>query len=271
MKQHVFWPPFRPPIIVPDTTRFEYNVVTAVRELDKVRGAISGHQMAQAILNGTKFRGRQEARLELKEFSKWAEKNRSRLSSKAKKALDTYERYALAAIVNGQTSIAGDDYDRMRRDLGILAYNPYDYTVSVYEDPIRQPSYLINSPRMPGNDHDLSAMVACFRLASKQEKVSAEDMVDAIYNGTSEQDNQAVASEFDTFQKWADSHRDKLFPEAREVMRIYKKYAEKARSQGQIGLCSSEFESMFGEMRSVAVNGQARESNSQPRATSPFR
>jgi DNA gyrase inhibitor GyrI len=196
----------------------------ALAELDKksANGTVSGDDLARAIEKGTADLDGQSASKELAEFEKWAKANESRLSPEAKEVLDLYRKAAAEAKAKGQTGISQDDWNKLVKDMK--------------------------------NVGDVSAKKALAELDQKTGAtgtVSGDDLLRAIKQGTADLDGQAAGKEFAEFEKWAKANEGKLSPEAKEVLGIYKKYADEAKAKGQTGISEADSKKMFREMRNV--------------------
>src|SRR6185295_1570493 len=198
----------------------DVSVKQATDALDKMPSPISGDQLAKSIKEGTQDLDNASAGKEYKQFADWTAKNQDKLSPEAKNVMKVYEKYAKAAEAKGQTSI-GADYDKMCKEMTRV-----------------------------GNT-DVSAKAAIDQLNKGQGKVSGEEMTRAIENGTKDLDNASAGREFDQFAKWAQQNPNRLSPEAKQVMDIYKKYADGAKAQGQTGISQADYDKMLGEMKNV--------------------
>jgi len=197
------------------------SVAAATDKLDKMPKPISGEQMAKSIKEGTQDLDNSAAGKEYKQFAAWAAKNQDKLSPEAKNVMQVYEKYAKAAQAKGQTGISSADYDKMCKEMTKVGHT------------------------------DVSAKQAIDELNKGQGKVSGEDMTRAIEKGTKDLDNASAGREFDQFAKWAQNHPGRLSPEAKQVMDIYKKYADQAKANGQTGISQGDYDKMLGEMKNV--------------------
>ena len=98
---------------------------------------------------------------------------------------------------------------------------------------------------------DLGAMVELNKLSQTSGSISAEQMADTIDRATSDLDGQAASSEYRTVADWAMNNRERLTPEAKQVVDIYSKYAAMSQARGESGIPQDDFKKMLGEMRDV--------------------
>ena len=84
---------------------------------NKEPGSISGKEMTDAILKGTKDLDGQAAGKEYKDISKFVKENAQLLSPEAKAAFAVYDKAAKAAQAKGQTGIDDASFQRMARDM----------------------------------------------------------------------------------------------------------------------------------------------------------
>ncbi|MBZ4419237.1 hypothetical protein [Myxococcus sp. RHSTA-1-4] len=112
-------------------------------------------------------------------------------------------------------------------------------------------------PTKPGgwSPLDLGALVELGKLDQTKGPIGAEQLADAIKNGTADLDGQAAAGEFRAFAEWAQKNADRLTPEAKQVMDIYAKYAAKSQAAGQTGIPQAEHDKMLAEMAKVGDQG----------------
>jgi hypothetical protein len=192
----------------------------ALADLGK-SGPISGEAMQRAIENGTKDLDNQAAGKEFESLREWAAKpeNRDRLTPQARKILDIYENYARASRASGQTGIPQDKWDKMQAEMK---------AAKSYSD--------------AGAGQALDAL-------NKKGRISGDDVIDAIENGTADFDGQAAGLEFEDFRKWAADNADRLGPAAKDVMSLYEKYVRQAKADGQTGIDPEDWTKMLGEMR----------------------
>ncbi|HVE86595.1 MAG TPA: hypothetical protein VND93_27245, partial [Myxococcales bacterium] len=215
------------------------SAASAIKELDGKKGPISGEDMAKAINKGTKDLDGQAAGKEYKQFADWAQKNQGKLSPEAKEVMKVYDQYAKAAQAKGQTGISQGEYQKMLGDMRKAATS------------------------------DVSARDAIKELDGKKGPISGEDMAKAIEKGTKDPDAQAAGKEFKQFADWAGKNQDKLSPEAKEVMKVYAKYASAAKAKGQTGIAPGEYTKMVAEMKKagatdVSAASAIKELNGKP-------
>jgi len=191
----------------------------ALAELGQKTGPITGDELTNAIDKGTADLDGQALGKEFAEFEKWSKANESKLSPEAKEVMKLYSDAAAEAKAKGQTSL------------------PHDQRVALLEK--------------MRNVGDVGAKQALAELDQKTGPVTGDDLANAIDKGTADLDGQAVGKEFAEFEKWAKTNEGKLSPEAKEVMGIYKKYADQAKASGQTGLSETDSRKMFREMRNV--------------------
>jgi len=94
------------------------SAVAAMKELgakNKADGSISGAEMMDAIIKGTKDFDNASAGSEFKAIEKFVTLNESKLSPEAKKVYDIYAKHAHKAQGAGQTGIDFRDYQAMQR------------------------------------------------------------------------------------------------------------------------------------------------------------
>ena len=95
------------------------QALNALAAGNKTPGSISGREMEQAIINGTKDLDNQAAGTEFADIAKFVKENEQLLSPQAKKTFAIYEKYAKAAQARGQTGLNASDIWRMQpRDEG---------------------------------------------------------------------------------------------------------------------------------------------------------
>jgi hypothetical protein len=191
----------------------------ALAELDKKFGPVSGEDFAKAIKDGISDLDGNASTKELQEFQKWAKAHPERLTPEAKQVLETYEKFAKAA---GQNGISQADADKMLKEMA--QFKTYS---------------------------DDSTRAAIDTLNSKAGQVSGADLTKAITQGTQDLDGQAAGLERADFAKWAAMNQDRLSPEAKQVMAIYERYANRALAAGQTGIPQNEWKKMLEEMNNV--------------------
>jgi len=213
--------PFPFPPCPPPPAPRDASADAALKQLDQQPKPISGEAMAKAIKQGTEDLDGQAANQEYKQFADWAAKNQANLSPEAKEVMKVYEKYAKQAQFNGQTGINTGDYDKMVKEMNTAGAT------------------------------DVSAKKAIDQLSKGDGKVSGEDMTRAIEQGTKDLDNSSAGREFKQFADWAAKNPDRLTPEAKQVLDIYKKYADAAKGQGASGIAPDQYQKMLGEMKEV--------------------
>jgi hypothetical protein len=197
----------------------DISAKTALAELDKKFGPVSGEDMAKAIKEGTADLDGNSSTKELKEFQKWAKAHPERLTPEAKQVLETYEKYAKAA---GNKGIPQAEHEKMLKEMeGFKTYS------------------------------DNGTRTAIDSLNSKPGPISGADLTKAINEGTADFDNQAAGLEHADFAKWGALNKDRLSPEAQQVLAIYERYAKRSLSAGQTGIPETEWKKMLAEMNNV--------------------
>ncbi|TSC23223.1 hypothetical protein [Corallococcus sp. Z5C101001] len=98
---------------------------------------------------------------------------------------------------------------------------------------------------------DLGALVEMNKLGQTSGPISAEQFADSIEAAVGDLDGQAASSEYRTVADWAANNRERLTPEARQVMDIYSKYAALSQARGDSGIPQGDFKKMLAEMRDV--------------------
>ena len=93
------------------------QALTALAAGNKTPGSISGREMEQAIINGTRDLDNQAAGTEFKDISKFVKENAQLLSPQAKATFAIYEKYAKAAQAKGQTGLNASDTWRMNLEM----------------------------------------------------------------------------------------------------------------------------------------------------------
>ncbi|MCY1018437.1 hypothetical protein [Pyxidicoccus sp. MSG2] len=105
---------------------------------------------------------------------------------------------------------------------------------------------------------DLSALVELNKLDQSKGPVSADEMADAIKNGTADLDGQAASGEYRAFSEWAQKNAGRMTPEAKQVMDIYSKYAAQSQARGETGISQADSQKMLAEMAKVGDQGAKR-------------
>jgi hypothetical protein len=225
-------------------------------------GSISGKEMTDAILSGTKDLDNEAAGKEFADISKFVKENSQLLSPEAKKAYGVYERAARSAQAKGQTGIAQSDYNRMARDMlragqpAPSAPTPNAPTPSappVAATPV--PTTAIPTPATPAPvAHDASATAALQELAagnSKPGSISGKEMTDAIIKGTKDLDNQAAGLEFNDIKQFVQDNEKLLSPEAKTAFALYEQAAKESQAKGQTGIPTERFARLERDMTAV--------------------
>ena len=184
-------------------------------------GTITGDQMQQTIVDGTKDLDNQAAGKEYKDFKKFATENWDRMSPDAREKFRVYEKTAKNAQKNGQTGIKKSDYDKMVKDMKGAGYK------------------------------DASTGKAIEGLKAKKGEISGDDMQKAIVDGTKDLDAQAAGKEYADLKKFANENWGRMSPDAKEKFRVYEKYAKNAQKNCQTGIKQSDYNKMVGEMNNA--------------------
>ncbi|GMU10896.1 hypothetical protein [Corallococcus caeni] len=98
---------------------------------------------------------------------------------------------------------------------------------------------------------DLGAMAEMNKLNQTSGPISAEQFADSIEAAVGDLDGQAASGEYRAVSDWAANNRERLTPEARQVMDIYSKYAALSQARGESGIPQDDFKKMLSEMRDV--------------------
>lgn len=191
----------------------------ATEKLTKENGPISGEDMLAAIKEGISDKDGKSTTSELREFQKWARENKHRLTPEARQVMETYEKHARKAGPEGMTQ---RELDSMFKEMGKFK-----------------------------TFRDNTMRDALEKLDDKSGKISGKDLANAIKTGAGDFDGQAAGVEFADMMKWARQNRERLTPEARQVLDIYEKYATRAMASGNTGISNSNFQKMLKEMDRV--------------------
>ncbi|WP_224366018.1 hypothetical protein [Hyalangium versicolor] len=105
----------------------------------------------------------------------------------------------------------------------------------------------ITPPALP----DASSLVALWGLDQAQGPITGDQMAAAVEAGVGDLDGKAASEEFQMFSDWAQRNESRLSPEAKQVMDVYKKYADAAHLLGQGGLPQTAFKNMVQEMKNI--------------------
>ncbi|WP_211486219.1 hypothetical protein [Corallococcus exiguus] len=106
-------------------------------------------------------------------------------------------------------------------------------------------------PRDNWQPKDLGAMVEMNKLNKTSGSIGAEQFADSIEAAVGDLDGQAASGEYRAVSDWAANNRERLTPEARQVMDIYSKYAAVSQARGESGIPQGDFKKMLAEMRDV--------------------
>jgi hypothetical protein len=188
---------------------------------NKKDGSISGKEMMETILKGTRDLDGHAATTERADIEKFVKENANLLSPEAKKVAQTY----LNATA-GKKTISQAEYNRTARDM-MRAATP--------------------------NYKDLSAGKQLNALAANNKEpgsISGKEMMDAIIKGTQDLDGKAATTEFKDISKFVKENEQLLSPEAKAVFATYEKTVKGAKN-GHIGL--KDFMKMQGEMAKLAA------------------
>ena len=203
--------------------------LTGLANGNKVPGSISGEEMAQAILRGTRDPDNQAAGKEFADVAKFVKENEQLLSPEAKRAFATYEAAAKTAKAKGQTGIGGGDWVKLTNDLNRVS----------------QPGY---------QDAGAAAALKALSAGNKAPgSISATEMRDAILRGTRDPDSQAAGKEFADFAKFAKENSQLLSPAAKKVFEVYEKAAKAAQAKGQTGIDMLAYSKMTREMMILSL------------------
>jgi hypothetical protein len=199
----------------------DLSAKTALAELDKKAGPITGDELANAIDKGTADLDGQAVGKEFKEFDKWAKANEAKLSPEAKEVMKLYREAAAEAKTQGRTGLTE-----------------------------AQRQTLFEKMKNVG---DVGAKKALAELDKKDGTITGEELTNAIDKGTADKDGQAVGKEFKEFDKWAKANEAKLSPEAKEVMKLYRDAAAEAKAQGRTGLSDEQRQALLEKMKNVST------------------
>lgn len=199
-------------------TPLDLSALVELGKLDQKKGPVSAEEMTEAIKNGTADLDGQAASGEYRAFSEWAQKNGQRLTPEAKQVMDIYSKYAAQSKARGESGISQADHAKMLEEMSKVG--------------------------------DQGAKRALAGLDKLPSPISGRDMARAIERGTRDADGQTKA-EVNAFREWAQKNSDKLSPEAKEVLGIFEKHANKATADGDKDLSRSEWKNMLREFRGV--------------------
>ncbi len=210
---------FRTMVAEMDAVR-DASVSQELSRLDRTQGPITGDQLANAIRRGAGDADGKAATDEFKQFADWAKKNQHRLSPEAKQVMAIYEKHAKGAQAQGESGLSDAEFRGMVKEMHAV--------------------------------RDASASQALLDLSMTPGRVSGRQMASAIRRGTQDADGKAATDEFKMFADWARANPQKLTPEARRVLDVYKKYAHAAQAQGQSGIAHGDYQKMLREMKEAA-------------------
>ncbi|MFP2909476.1 hypothetical protein ACLESD_31420, partial [Pyxidicoccus sp. 3LFB2] len=196
----------------------DLGALVELGKLDKAKGQIGADQLADAIKTGTADLDGQAASGEFRAFSEWAQKNADRLTPEAKQVMDIYAKYAAKSQAAGQTGIPQAEHDKMLAEMSKVG--------------------------------DQGAKRALAGLDKLPSPISGRDMAKAIERGTKDADGQTKA-ELDAFKDWAQKNGAKLSPEAKELLGIFEKHANKATATGDKDLSRTEWKALLKEFKGV--------------------
>ncbi len=117
---------------------------------------------------------------------------------------------------------------------------------------------------------DLAAFAACRELGLLPGSISGETMTQAIMAGAHDKDRRATASELREFQRFAKVHREKLTPEALEVLSLYEQAVAWAEQRGRPAVSDAEFRDLVARMRAVTEGPAERALGELDRMTGPI-
>jgi len=198
--------------------------LNALAANNKEPGSISGNELVNALITGSRDFDGQAAGAEFRDAAKFINENSQLLSPEAKAAFAVYQKYAAAAQAKGQSGIDGLSFAKMSLEM-----------------------QRAGAPRYG----DQSAAQALNSLAAGNKtpgSISGREMETAILNGTKDLDNQAAGAEFKDIAKFVKENGQLLSPQAKATFAIYEKYAKAAQAKGQTGIPQGEFMKMQREM-----------------------
>lgn len=227
------------------------SAVAAMKELgvkNRADGSISGAEMADAIVKGTKDFDNASAGSEFKAIEKFVTLNESKLSPEAKKVFDIYKKHAEKAQKGGHTGIDFRDYQAMQREMRSAS------TVK---------------PQDAGAGKSLKDLAANNKTPGS---ISGKEMADAIVKGTKDFDNQSAGKEFNDIAKFVKENSQLLSPEAKKAFAVYEKAAQAAREKGETGIPNKEYGRMVRDMMRAAQpqTSQAPVTSAPPAAPPPL-
>jgi Ca2+-binding EF-hand superfamily protein len=196
----------------------DLGALKELNKLDQSRGPVGADQLTDAIKNGTGDLDGQAASGEYRAFAEWAQQNGARLTPEARKVMDIYSKYAAQAQARGQSGIPQAEYDKMIAEMKAVGDN--------------------------------SAKGALSRLDKMPSPISGEDFARAIRQGVGDRDGQ-TAAEAKAIREWAEKNGSKLSPEAKEVLGMFNKAADKAAASGQKDISPSDWKQLLRDFRNV--------------------
>ncbi|MBL8913475.1 MAG: hypothetical protein JNM17_22440 [Archangium sp.] len=196
--------------------------LNALAANNKEPGSISGKEMADAIIKGTKDLDGKAATTEFKDIQKFVRENEQLLSPEAKAAFATYEK-TVANAKGGQIGLK--DYMKMQGELA-----------------------KVSQPRHA--DKSMGASLDSLAAGNKTPgSISGQEMANALINGAKDYDGQAAGAEFRDAAKFMKENGQLLSPEAKAAFAVYQKYAAAAHAKGQAGIDPKDFARMSLEMQ----------------------
>ncbi|MCP3137295.1 hypothetical protein [Pyxidicoccus xibeiensis] len=201
-----------------DWTPLDLGALVELGKLDQSKGQVSAEQFTDAIKNGTADLDGQAASGEFRAFAEWAQKNADRLTPEAKQVMDIYAKYAAQSKARGESGIPQADHAKMLQEMSKVG--------------------------------DQGAKKALAGLDKLPSPISGKDLAKAIERGVKDKDGQTSA-ELGAFQEWAKKNASKLSPEAKEVIGLFEKHANKATATGDKDLSRTELNNMLRDFKKV--------------------
>ena len=196
----------------------------AIEDLKGKTLPISGDDLQNAIVAGTKDWDGQAAGKEYNDFKNYVSENWNKLSPDAKAKWRVYENKVRSCRARGMAGIPGGEYKQMINDMNKAGYQ------------------------------DAGAGAALEKLNGAPKPVSGAAMEQAIIDGTKDFDNQAAGKEFADIGKWAMSNWNNLSPEAKAKFKTYAKHAMASKLQGQTGMSPAQYSNMIRDMKTTGYN-----------------
>jgi hypothetical protein len=184
-------------------------------------GQISGADMENLLINGTRDLDGQAAGAEFKDIQKFAQDNWNRLTPEAKEKFKVYEKYAQEAQSEGMTGIPMKDWTNMVGEIKLAGYQ------------------------------DQSAAKAIEGLKAQPGEISGESMEKAIVDATKDLDGQAAGREYADLKKFADGNWDRMSPDAREKFRVYEDTVMDCKARGMNYIPQGEYNQMVNRMHAA--------------------